>query len=392
MPKKRGSRHPYKALSDASCRSLKPGMHLDGNGLYLRVQPSGSRQWIQRLIIHKRPRMLGLGGYPLVTLAEAREKALSNRKNARAGGDPLEEKRMHRDVPAFRVAAERVIEFRAKAWSNTKHAKQWSSSLERYVYPTLGDLLVSQITTADVLNTLVPIWHEKPETARRVRQRIGTVMDWAVAKQYRIDNPCGTALTATLPNNKRPQRHHRALPYQQVAEAIATVNGSDAYVFVKLAFEFLVHTAGRSGEVRLATWDEVNLDAGVWTIPDDRMKGRRSHRVPLSPRALDILKTAQSISPPNTRLVFPGPTKYNKPLSDATLSKLIRERGIAAVPHGFRSSFRDWAAESTNMPREVVEAALAHVVKDKAEAAYARSDLFDKRRNLMDKWSKYLQS
>ena len=238
-----------------------------------------------------------------------------------------------------------------------------------------------------LLAWLTPIWHDKPETARRVRQRIGAVMKWAVAMGYRSDNPAGDALGQALGRQQAVVQHMRALPHGAVADALAIVRVSQASVTTKRAFEFLVLTAARSGEVRLATWDEMDLDAGVWTIPAARMKAKRDHRVPLSRRALAILHDVQRLSD-GTGLVFPNPR--GKPLSDATLSQLIKELGIAAVPHGFRSSFRDWAAEQTSTPREVVEAALAHTVQNPTEAAYARSDLFERRRRLMDDWAAYL--
>ena len=246
---------------------------------------------------------------------------------------------------------------------------------------------MSEVTTADVLTVLTAIWHDKPETARRVRQRIGAVMKWAVAKGYRQDNPAGDALAQALPRHTVVRRHLRALPHGEVAGAIQAVRASRASAPVKLAFEFLVLTAARSGEVRLATWDEIDLDATVWLVPGARMKAKRDHRVPLSGRALAILRDAQNLRD-GTGLVFPSPR--GKPLSDMTLSKLIKELGLPAVPHGFRSSFHDWAAEDTDHPREVVEAALAHVAPNEVEVAYAPSDLFERRRLLMDDWVAYL--
>ena len=233
---------------------------------------------------------------------------------------------------------------------------------------------------------LAPIWHEKPETARRVRQRIGAVMQWAVAMEYRAENPCDR-VAATLGRQRDVVRHMRALPHAEVASAVATVRASRATTAAKLAFECLVLTAARSGEVRLARWKEIDLEADVWTVPAERMKANREHRVPLSTRAAAILEAARALGN-GSDLVFPSPRA--KPLSDMTLSKLLKEQGIQAVPHGFRSSFRDWASEETNYPREVVEAALAHQVKDKVEAAYARSTLFERRRRLMGHWAAYL--
>ena len=301
--------------------------------------------------------MLGLGGYPLVSLAEARDVAFAHRKQARAGGDPLTEQRHAQHVPTVEEAAVAVLEQQRLGWRHARYEQDWPRSLRAYAFPRIGAVSVSDVTTADVLAILTPIWHDKPETARRVRQRIGAVMKWAVAMGYRPDNPAGDALGQALGRQRAVVQHMRALPHGEVADALATVRTSRALVTTKDAFELLVLTAARSGEVRLATWDEMDLDAAVWTIPAARMKAKRDHRVPLS---------------------------------DMTLSKLIKELGIAAVPHGFRSSFRDWAAECTNTPREVVEAALAHTVRNPTEAAYARSDLFERRRRLMDDWATYL--
>ncbi len=392
MPKQRGSKHPQKALSDAFVRTVtKPGLYADGNGLNLRVDKSGSRRWVQRLVIQGRNRTLGLGGYPLVSLAEAREQAFANRRLARTGGDPLAAKRSKRDVPTFEAAAAYVFDMHKPSWRNPKHAAQWWSTLERYAFPYLGKLTVSDVTTADVMTTLLPIWNEKEETARRVRQRIGAVMKWSVAQGFREENPAGDAISAALPRHYIVRSHHRALPHHEVPDVIAAVRSSDASISVKLAFEFLVLTACRSGEVRLATWEEINLDKRMWIIPGERMKAKRQHRVPLSSRSIEILNTAQDLAQDQTMPIFPG-TKYNRPLSDSTLSKLCRDLNLRCVPHGFRSSFRDWASECTDAPREVTEAALAHVVRNKVEAAYARSDLFDRRRKLMEAWSAYLET
>ena len=380
-------RHPENALSAAFVRAVgEAGRYCDGQGLYLQVDPSGNRRWIQRLLIGGRRRELGLGGFPLVSLKEARTQAFANRKVARAGGDPLADKRRAKGNPTFAEAAAIVVEQKRSGWRNPKHAQDWPASLERFVFPRFGQRPVSEVTSADVLGVLAPIWHEKPETARRVRHRIGAVMQWAVAMEYRPDNPCDR-VAATLGRQRRVVRHMRALPHVEVAEAVATIRASGATTAAKLGFEFLVLTAARSGEVRLARWDEIDLDAEVWTLPAERMKANREHRVPLSCRAAEILRAARALRN-GGNLVFPSPR--GKPLSDMTLSKLLKEQGVQAVPHGFRSSFRDWAAEETNHPREVVEAALAHRVKDKVEAAYARSTLFERRRRLMADWGAYL--
>ena len=381
------SRHPENALSAAFVRAIaEAGRYCDGQGLYLQVDPSGNRRWIQRLVIGGWRSELGLGGFPLVSLKEARTQAFDNRRIARAGGDPLAGRRRAKGVPTFAEAAARVVEQKRSGWRNPKHAHDWPASLERFVFPRFGQRPVSEVTSADVLGVLAPIWHEKPETARRLRQRIGAVMQWAVAMEYRADNPCERVI-ATLGRQRDVVRHMRALPHPRVAEAVATVRVSGATTAAKLAFEFLVLTAARSGEVRLARWDEIDFDTEVWTVPAERMKANREHRVPLSCAAVQILQAARGLRNAS-KLVFPS--TRGKPLSDMTLSKLLKEQGVQAVPHGFRSSFRDWAAEETNHPREVVEAALAHQVKDKVEAAYARSTLFERRRQLMTDWGSYL--
>ena len=384
---KRRGRHPHKALSAAFVRSAPPGRHADGNGLYLFVQPSGTRSWVQRLVVRGRRRELGLGAVALVPLAEAREQALANRRLARSGGDPLTEKRRLQQMPTFADAARQVLEQKQDGWRGRWHAQNWIRSLERYVFPRIGRRPVSEVNTADVLEVLTPIWHSKAATAREVRQRVRSVLEWAIALDLRNDNPCDRVLPVLGPQNDIVT-HRRALPHQDVAAAIETVRtSSSGQPAVKLAFEFLVLTAARSGEVRLATWDEVDTDGAVWTVSAERMKAKREHRVPLCMRALEILDVARTLADGN-RLVFP--MRSGKAISMSTLPKMLEYHRIAAVPHGFRSSFRDWAAEKTDHPREVIEAALAHVVQNKVEAAYARSDLFERRRRLMNDWMHYL--
>ena len=393
---KRRGRHPDKALSADFCRNVaEAGRYADGNGLYLHVDPSGARRWVQRLVIRGRSRGLGLGSYTLVSLAQARRKALANRKLARQGGDPLRGKRDSVGVPTFEKAAGKVLDIYRGAWregSNT--ARQWWASMRDHVFPHIGGKTVAEVTTADVMAALLPIWTSKHVTARRVRQRISTVMRWAIAQGYRQDNPAGDAITAALPKRPTPVQHRAALPHHEVAAAVAAVRNADAWVGTRLAFEFLVLTAARSAEVRLATWGEMDLVAMVWTVPGRRMKAKREHRVPLYGRAVEVLRDAEQLRGARNEagdeaLVFP--TVRGKALDAAALSKLVRDLGIAAVPHGFRSSFRDWASEQTDHPREVMEAALAHAVRNQTEAAYARSDLFERRRHLMEDWGEYLE-
>ena len=377
-------------LTAAFVRTVdRPGKYGDQHGLILRVLPSGGKQWIWRGTVCGRRCDRGLGGYPYVSLAEARQAAFDHRKLARAGGDPAA-LRAGRSVPTFAAAVETVIEIHAAGWKDGgKSAAQWRASLRDYAMPRLGRRRVADISTADVMAVLLPIWNDKRETARRVRQRIGAVMKWAIAEGHRDDNPAGEAIGAALPKNGVVRQHQRALPHAEVGAALDKVRRSDAGRATVLAFEFLVLTASRSGEVRLARWDEIELEAAVWVVPAQRMKAKREHRVPLSGRGLEVLAEAQKLAD-GSGLVFPSLT--GKALSDSTLSKLCRENAIGCVPHGMRSSFRDWAAECSNAPREVCELALAHVNSDRVEAAYRRSDLFEHRRQLMETWANYLQA
>ena len=363
-----------------------PGRYGDGGTLHLVVAPRGTKNWVQRLTVNGRRRDIGLGGWPLVTLAEARNQAFENRRLARRGGDPLAHKSRAK-MPTFEQAVEKVIDLHRETWKDTgKTANLWQATLREYAYPHIGEKRVDAVTTGDVMAVLVPIWVRKYETARKVRRRIGTVMKWAVAQGYRADNPAGESITAALPKQHKQVRHMPAVPHGEVADAIRVVRASAAWLGTKLAFEFLVLTATRSGEGRLATWDEIDIDKRVWTVPAARTKTTREHRVPLSGRALEILDEAVALGD-RTGLVFPSQRK--KALSDMTISKLLREQHISAVPHGFRSSFRNWCAE-TGQSRESAEAALGHAVKNQTEAAYNRTTLFDLRRNLMEKWSLYL--
>ena len=369
-----------------------PGRYGDGRGghglslLVKRASTGGfSKSWAQRIRLDGKAANVGLGAYPVVTLARARQKALGNARIVSEGGDPRN--RANR-APSFEQAVDTVIEIHAENWKDSgKSAAQWRASLRDYAVPKIGGKRVDRISTADVMEVLLPIWSTKRETARRVRQRIAAVMKWAVAQGYREDNPAGDAISAALPKNSVRRRHQKALPHAQVASALERVRASKAHRTTALAFEFLVLTACRSGEVRGARWDEVDDAAATWIVPPERMKAKLEHRVPLSSRAVTVLDQAREISD-RSGLVFPSPT--GRLLSDSTLSKLLRELNIGAVPHGFRSSFRDWAAERTDVPREVCELALAHVNSDRVEAAYRRSDLFERRRALMDDWADYI--
>ncbi len=384
----KSGKHPDKALSAAFVRTVTtPGKYTDGQGLILKVDPSGARRWVQRITIRGKRTEIGIGPASLVGLSEAREVALANRKLARQGGDPLKAKREAEAILTFDEAARKVHAIHKPTWRNPKHAAQFISTLETYAFPRLGQQRITDINTSDVLAVLQPIWLEKPETARRVRQRIGTVLKWAIAKGWRQDNPAD-AIAEALPKQTNAVKHRKALQYEEVAGCLEAVRASGATTATKLALEMVVLTACRSGEVRLADWSEFDLEKSGWTIPAHRMKAGKEHRVPLSVRALEILEAARALGDGNG-LVFPG-TQAGKPLSDMTLSKLVKELGFDADVHGFRTSFKTWCQERTNAPREVSEAALAHTIQNKAEAAYARSDFFDKRRKLMERWDLYL--
>ena len=374
----------------------RPGRYSDDQtpGLYVFAQrrktkagkPRLTVSYVQRLTIYGVRRDIGLGSPKWMTLTEARAAAAANYRIARKGGDPLADRRKAK-VPTFAEAAAVVLEHHRPTWSNAKHADDWIASLQRYVFPRLGNRPVDSVTTSNVLNVLLPIWHTRAETARRVRQRIGAVMKWAVAQGHRADNPAGEALDGVLPRNSGTKQHHRAIPHSRVADAVATVRASNALPQTKLLFEFAVLTGARSLEARAAEWNEIDLDTRTWTVPASRMKARIEHRVPLSDRAAEILDEARELRDGGA-LVFPG-SRVGRPLSDMTLTKLFRETGIPATLHGFRSSFRDWCGD-TGQSREVAEAALAHRLPNKTEAAYARSDLFERRRRLMNGWAAYL--
>ena len=384
---------PKRVESAVAVRSVKtPGRYSAGETLYLVVWPSGRKTWVQRLTAKKRRRDIGLGPYPAVTLAQARQVAREHLSVAKTGGDPLEMKRKETklaETPTFEALARQHVAENLHSWKNTKHRAQWLSTLQTYAFPTLGSLRVSEVSRKQVVDLLSPIWTTKPETARRVRQRIRAVMDRAVALEYIDYNPAGDAIKAALPKLRRVKEHHRALPYAELPGALQAVRESPASSSVKLGFEMLALTACRSGEVRGMAWDEVNLRDAIWTVPRERMKAGKPHQVPLSHRALAILEEARSLSDGNG-LVFPAP-RSGGVLSDMAFTQLLRRLDLDFVPHGLRSSFRDWAAEKTNAPHAVMETALAHTVGNATEAAYFRSNLLELRCPLMDEWSEFLE-
>ncbi|OYD85008.1 tyrosine-type recombinase/integrase [Azospirillum brasilense] len=377
-------------LTAVQVKNLKePGRYQDGEGLMLDIGKSGSRSWVVRVQHNGKRRDIGLGSARDVGLAQARTAAAAVKEKIKAGIDPTAKPEEPPAIPNFRECALEVIKEHRPSWKNAKHEAQWRATLEAYAFPDLGDKPVDQITAPMVRDVLVKIWLTIPETARRVRQRIGAVLDWAHAKGYRPTEAPTRAVNKGLPKQPKGQDHFAALPWQKAPEFIATLRASDkAGEEVRRAFEFLILTAVRSGEMRGARWSEFDLDAKLWTIPAMRMKASKVHVVPLSDRAVELVKAAAMGEPDANALVFPG-AKEGRPMSDMTLTMALRRMKVNCTAHGFRSTFRDWCAETTNFPREVAEAALAHAVGNRVEAAYRRSDLLEKRRQLMDEWAAY---
>ncbi len=376
-------------LTARMVKALKePGRYGDGGTLYLVVAPGGSKSWVQRLTIGGRRRDLGLGGFPLVTLAEAREQAFDNRRQARRGRDPLSDRR-RAQTPTFEQAAGRALQANRARWRNAKTASNWTESMAKHAYPVFGTQRVDEIGREDVLRVLTPIWTSKPELARNVRQRIRATLQWAVAHGHVDRNVAGEAIDGALPAMPAVAAHFRALPYGEVAHALELIEASRASLSAKACLRLVALTACRSGEARGATWDEV--ESREWRIPASRMKAAAVHRVPLSDAALGVLESVRPLRD-RSGLLFPSPQRANRPLSDMTLTKVLRDTGLAgrATVHGFRTSFRTWASERTSVPHAVAEMALAHAVGSSVERSYARSDLFDKRRGLMDQWAQYV--
>ncbi|ROT96502.1 site-specific integrase [Altererythrobacter sp. FM1] len=398
MPKKL-----HNALTSLAVKNAKSGRHADGGGLHLLVKPTGARSWVFRFMLNGRSRDVGLGaaGQGGMSLADARDEAAALRLKVKAGIDPLEERGREAAQTlaaaqaakvagtTFRDVATAYIAVNEESWRNPKHRQQWRNTLDTYVYPVIGDLPVAEVETAHVLKILEPIWKGKAETASRIRGRIETVLDSAKARGYRQgENPARWRghLAQILPARTQLSRgHHKAIAYEQVPAFVRALHKREAVA--ALALEFTILTAARSGEVIGATWAEVDLQKAIWTIPADRMKAAKEHRVPLSPRAVAIL---ESLQPLGSAYLFPG-AKGGK-LSGMAMAMLMRRMKVDATVHGFRSGFRDWAAECTGYAHEVAEMALAHTIENKVERAYRRGDLFDKRRRLMDDWATYCAS
>ena len=379
-------------------RIKKVGHHAVGGvtGLYLYVNETSARSWVLRTVVGDKRRHMGLGGYPDVPLALAKEKARKAKDDVSKGIDPIENRKAilsslkakQVTEKTFEQAAEAYLAAHGDTWKNPKHRAQWASTLETYAYPFMGKLLVRDVAQAHVLAALEPIWKTKTETASRLRGRIESVLDWATAKHYRQgENPARWKghLDMLLPAPSKVQKvvHHRAIAIDDMPTFMFSLRKREG--IASLALEFAILCASRSGEVRGATWSEIDLDAAIWTIPADRMKATKEHRVPLSKAAITLLKNVPRIV--DNDLVFPAPRGGQ--LSDMTLTAVMRRMEVDAVPHGFRSSFRDWAGERTNYPREMAEHALAHVVGDQTELAYRRGDALEKRRAMMEDWAAF---
>ena len=391
-------RQLFKLSQKEVVNKRKPGYYPDGGGLYLQVSESGSKSWLFRFVLNGKERQMGLGPFHTVTLADARAAAVECRKLLLAKIDPIEARKAKQAGEALNAArsisfnecATAYIKAHRAGWKNAKHADQWTNTIETYCGPVFGALPVQGVDTGLVLKALEPIWTVKPETASRVRGRIESVLDWATARGYRTgDNPARLRghMDNLLPSisKRRRVQHHPALPYGELGEFIAAVRKQEG--IAARALEFLILTAARTGEVIGARPGEFDLDAALWTISGERMKAGKEHRVPLSPRAVTIIRELEKMHKGD--FVFPG-GKEGKPLSNMAMLELLkRMKRTDLTVHGFRSSFRDWAAERTNYPREVCEMALAHTVSNQVEAAYRRGDLFDKRTDLMREWAKH---
>lgn len=381
--------HVEKKLTAIRVKTLKvPGKYEDGGGLRLVVTPTGAKRWVVRVTVAGRRLERGLGSFPEVSLDDARAAAGTFRKAAEGGIDiRAEEEKQVRAATKFRDMFKITLAQREKQLSNAKHLKQWTSTMEAYVFPKIGDLPVADVTTGQVLDVLTPIWFEKPETAKRVLQRMELVFKSAIVRGIRTTaSPC-TGVSDELGTKHRAPKHHASMHWTDVPDFVAWLqqrSQSGVPLATSLALEFLILTATRSGETRGAVWQEFNIEGATWTIPAERMKARDAHRVPLSKRSLQILKMAKSLNP-DSDLVFPS--RNGTVLSDMTFTKLLRDEKLDATAHGFRSSFKVWASESAKVPNEVSEAALAHSLGSKVVAAYLRTDFLAERRPLMEAWS-----
>lgn len=392
-------KHPEKALSAAFVRTVtQPGRYADGNGLYLVVDPSGAKRWLQRIVIRGKRKDLGLGSLSLVSLAEARETALANRKTARTGGDPLAERKRIAQLPTFEEAARAAHKELAPSLKGEKDRAAFLTMMERHAFPRFGDRRISEVTSVDVRNMVLAVRERTPETARKLKVRVGQVFKWAIGQGHITTNPAtGDALA--LPSHPRAPEHHPAVALADAARWFEQLGERDG--MAARGLEFVALTWTRSGEVRGATWDEVDLSSALWVIPASRMKTGKEHRVALSRQAVDLLEALPRTSSP---LIFPAPRGGQ--LSDMALSAVMRRihasdvkaggKGFLdprsrrpAVPHGLRSTARDWAAER-GYPHDMSELALAHDVGSEVERAYRRSDMLARRRGMMESWAEFL--
>lgn len=384
-------------LTARQCTTLPPGKHNDGNGLWLAVSNTGSRKWFLRVTVNGKRREMGLGALKDVSLAEVRKNAAQARSEAAEGVDPIEARRkVASTVPSFTQTAARYIRAHRRGWSNPKHARQWVSTLKTYARPLIGPKPIDTIGTEDVLSILSPIWATRTETAKRVQGRMENILDFAAARQWREPlNPARWRghLDKLLPRPTRVKtvRRQPAMPYAELPGFLSELRSTNS--ISALALQFLILTATRTNEVLQAQWSEVDLQAAVWTVPASRMKARVEHRVPLSTAALTVLEAVPRIE--GNPFIFAG-ARQGRPLSNMAMLQLMRGMGYGVegdrgdfVPHGFRSSFRDWSGEVSSFPRDVCEMALAHVIENKVEAAYRRGDLFAKRRAMMEAWSEW---
>ena len=385
-------------LTPRKAATLGPGKHEDGGGLRLVVSPSGARKWVLRFTCYGQRREMGLGALADTSLAQARGQANEYRQQAKNGMDPIKtHRKVSETVPTFITCAARYIRAYRRGWKNVKHAHQWVSTLKTYARPVMGHQPVNALTTEDILTVLSPLWTTKTETAKRVQGRIENILDYAAVHQYRDAlNPARWRghLDKLLPQPARVKTvtHHPAMPYAQVPEFMGELSLHPS--LSSLALQFLILTATRTSEVLKAQWTEIDLREATWTVPAERMKAHQAHRVPLSKAALEILNALPRME--GNPYLFPG-ARSGRPLSNMALLQLMRRMGYGVkgtrgnyVPHGFRSSFRDWSGEVSSFPRDVAEMALAHMIENKVEAAYRRGDLFDKRRLMMQAWADYL--
>ena len=387
----------YNRLTDRRIAAAKErGYYADGGNLYLQVSKYGTKNWVFRFAVAGKTRDMGLGGFPQITLKLARELAREQREHLLRGDDPIEVRRAKRDRvrvatanrKTFAECADDYIAAHADTWRNDKHRNQWRVTLKTYAFPVMGKLPVEAIDLPHILKVLEPIWREKPETASRLRGRIERILSWATVRKYRRgENPVrwDGHLSEMLPAKTKVRKagHHAALPFAEMSDFMAVLRRTDG--ISARALEFTILTAARTGEVIISRWDEIDFDEAVWSVPAARMKSHRPHRVPLSKRVIELLRAMPRDS---SGYIFPGSIE-GKPISNTAMLKLLVDMRSGLTVHGFRSAFSDWARERTAYPRDVIEMCLAHIIKDKSEAAYRRGDALEKRRRLMEEWARY---